>query len=90
MASMLRLLSVSLLLAAITSPVAAATLTNSDSAPVQLRITEPSGRTDIAIEPGTTEDICPAGCFVTMPNGDRLGLSGGESVEIKGGTASIK
>ena len=90
MASMIRLLSASLLLAAIAQPALAATLTNSDSTPVELQITEPRGRTDIAVEPGTTEDICPAGCFVTMPNGDRVGLSGGETIEIKGGTARIK
>lgn len=87
---MIRSLSASLLLATLTAPAFAATLTNSDSTPLQLTITEPRGRTDVAIEPGATEDICPAGCFVTLPNGDRLGLSGSETIEVKGGAAQIK
>jgi hypothetical protein len=34
--------------------------------------------------------ICASGCFLTLPNGDRIGLAGGETVEIKDGVATIK
>lgn len=90
MASMIRLLSASLLLSLLAGPVPAATLTNADDTPIELQIADSRGRTDLALEPGSTEDVCPTGCFVTLPNGDRLGLTGGEAVEIKGGAARIR
>ncbi len=45
---------------------------------------------DVAVEPGATETICPSGCFVTAPDGDRIGLSGNEVLEIIDGTLVVK
>ena len=67
----------------------AATLTNSDPATVVLTVAEPGGRSDVSLDPGTSQDICPTGCFITLPNGDHLGLNGSEKVDIRGGSATV-
>lgn len=79
-----------LLSGAMSVPALAATVTNKDSKTQVLVIVEGGSRAEVAVEPGATETICPAGCFVTLPNGDRVGLEGGETVELEGGSASIK
>ena len=76
--------------AAMTAPAMAATVTNKDADTQVLVVVEGGSRMEIALEPGSTETICPAGCFVTLPNGDRIALNGGEDVEIQGGSASVK
>ncbi len=76
--------------AAMTAPAMAATVTNKDADTQVLVVVEGGSRMEIALEPGSTETICPAGCFVTLPNGDRIALNGGEEVEIQGGSASVK
>ena len=76
--------------AALTAPAVAASVTNKDADTQVLVIVEDGSRVEVALEPGTTETICPSGCFVTLPNGDRIALNGGESVEIVGGSASVK
>ena len=53
-------------------------------------IVEKGNRMDVAIEAGATETLCPAGCFLTLPNGDRIGLEGKEQVDIVGGAATIR
>lgn len=68
----------------------AATVTNTDGDAVVLVIVEDGSRMDVALDPGASETVCPAGCFMTLPNGDRIGLVGGESVEIRGGAAVVK
>lgn len=68
----------------------AATVTNSGGEPVVLAITENGNRMDVALDPGASESICANGCFVTLPNGDRIALTGSETVEINGGSAVIK
>ncbi|SSC73185.1 unnamed protein product [Ciceribacter sp. T2.26MG-112.2] len=68
----------------------AASVTNSGTASIVLQVVEDGNRSEVAIDAGASETICPSGCFVTLPNGDRLGLEGGESVEIKDGSATVK
>ena len=76
--------------AAMSAPAMAASVTNKDADTQVLVVVEGGSRMQIALEPGSTETICPAGCFVTLPNGDRIALNGGETVEIEAGAASIK
>ena len=71
-------------------PAMAATVTNAGDQPVELQVVESAGRMDISLDPGATEEICPGGCFLTLPNGDRVGLTGNETVTIKDGGAVIK
>lgn len=87
---MKRMIMMLLVSAAMSAPAAAASVTNKDADTQVLVIVEDGSRMEVALEPGTTETICPSGCFVTLPNGDRIALNGGESVEIEGGEASIK
>ncbi len=68
----------------------AATITNKDGAAVMIVVTEGGQQTEVGVGPGQSVTVCGGGCFVTMPNGDRETLSGGEAVEISGGKASIK
>ena len=76
--------------AALTAPAVAASVTNKDADTQVLVIVEDGSRVEVALEPGSTETICPSGCFLTLPNGDRIALNGGEDVEIEGGAASVK
>ncbi len=89
-AKMKRMIVMLLLSGAMAAPALAATVTNKDDKTQVLVIVEGGSRAEVAVEPGSTQTICPAGCFVTLPNGDRVGLAGGETVEIEGGAASIK
>ena len=89
-AKMKRMIMMLLVSAAMTAPAMAATVTNKDADTQVLVVVEGGSRMEIALEPGSTETICPAGCFVTLPNGDRIALNGGEDVEIQGGSASVK
>lgn len=68
----------------------AATLTNTDSESHVLIVTEGSTKTEMLVEAGATVTFCPAGCFVTMPSGDRETLSGSETIEIVNRGAVIK
>ena len=66
-------------------PVAAmaATVTNTDDKPHTLIITEGGNQSEVMIAPGETISVCPSGCFVTMPNGDREVLTGTETLHIE-------
>jgi phage gp45-like len=68
----------------------AASVLNSGSSAVVLVVVEDGTKTEIALDAGGSDVICASGCFLTLPNGDRIGLSGGETVEIKDGVATIK
>ncbi|MCO6178645.1 hypothetical protein [Ciceribacter sp. RN22] len=68
----------------------AATVTNSGSSTVVLQVVEDGSRVELAVDAGETESFCPSGCFVTLPSGDRVGLEGGETIEIKDGAATVK
>jgi len=89
-AKMKRTIVMLLVSAGMTAPAMAASVTNKDADTQVLVIVEGGSRMEIAVEPGATQTICPAGCFVTLPNGDRIALNGGEEVEIEGGAASVK
>ena len=68
----------------------AASITNTDTDPAMLAVTEGSVRLDIVIDPGNTQDLCPSGCFITFPDGDRMALGGSETIEIVKGSAVLK
>lgn len=83
-----RLASVFLILSAVAA--SAASIVNKDDQPYALTVTEGGEKSEIAVAAGQTLSLCKGGCFIVMPNGDRETLSGGETVEIKGGRARIK
>lgn len=68
----------------------ASTVTNSDVTAQTIIVIEGADRQELVIEPSDTISFCPSGCFVTMPNGDRQVLNGGEALTISGGKAKIK
>jgi hypothetical protein len=72
------------------SAAAAATIVNKDDKPYTLIITEGGQRSEIGLGAGQTIMPCSAGCFLTLPNGDREALTGNETVEISGGRAKVK
>ena len=67
-----------------------AMVTNKDGETAVLVIVESESRMEVAIDAGATEMICPSGCFVTAPNGDRIGLQGEETMEIVNGSVIVK
>ncbi|MBP2237148.1 putative porin [Sinorhizobium kostiense] len=79
-----------LLCAVIGGAAHAATVTNRDGDTAMLVIVEGQSRIDVALASGATETICPMGCFVTLPSGDRIGLQGDETVEIVNGSFVFK
>lgn len=68
----------------------AASVTNTDPAAVVLVITEGGQRAEVVIDAGASESFCPSGCFMTTPDGDRIGLDGGETIDIVKGSAVVK
>ena len=74
----------------IASPAVAANVTNADGDAHVLVVTENGQQSEVGVNPGQTVDICPNGCFVNMPNGDREALTGSENIEISGGKAVFK
>ncbi|NVP57167.1 hypothetical protein [Mycoplana rhizolycopersici] len=87
---MTRMLAMLLMSTAVAAPALAASITNNDAEAVVLTIVENGSRSELAVGAGQTETVCPSGCFVTLPNGDRVALHGDETVEISGGAAVIK
>ncbi|WP_018688371.1 hypothetical protein [Ahrensia kielensis] len=67
----------------------AASIENKDSSAHTLSVTEDGVKNEIIIGANEIVTICQSGCFITMPNGDRAALSGGESVQIVDGAAII-
>ncbi|TDH35764.1 hypothetical protein E2A64_10565 [Pseudohoeflea suaedae] len=68
----------------------AASVTNKDSDVQVLVVTEGGVKREVAVDAGAKVEICPSGCFITMPSGDRETLSGPETLDIVGGSAVIK
>lgn len=68
----------------------AASAVNLDNEPRTIIVTEGGNKQEITMGAGETVEFCSGGCFVTMPNGDREALTGGETVEISGGAGKIK
>ncbi|MFN7010019.1 MAG: hypothetical protein ACK4PN_08300 [Allorhizobium sp.] len=87
---MIKFLAATAVLVSVAGGAFAASVSNTGSSPVVLTVVEDGNRTEVAIDAGASETICPSGCFLTLPNGDRIGLEGGETVEIKDGAATIK
>jgi hypothetical protein len=71
-------------------PAGSAAVTNLDSAPVMLLVTEQGTRTELVVPAGETIEFCLTGCFVTFPDGDKEALSGSETIELLGGDASVR
>lgn len=74
----------------VAGPGLAASVLNTGSSAVTLVVVEDGNRMEISVDAGGSDTICTSGCFLTLPNGDRIGLTGGETVEIKDGVATIK
>jgi len=68
----------------------AASVTNQDQQSQILIVTEGSDKIEMVVDAGATVSFCPAGCFVTMPSGDRETLGGPETITIINGAAVIK
>ncbi|MCV0377621.1 hypothetical protein [Nitratireductor sp.] len=68
----------------------AASAVNLDSEAHTLVVTEGGSQTELVVGAGETIEFCAAGCFVTMPNGDREVLSGSETIEISGGKGRVR
>jgi len=79
-----------LVLLAATIAANGATLTNKDANSQTVVVTEGGVKNELAIASGETITFCNAGCFLTLPNGDRAVLAGPENVEIVNGLAVIK
>jgi hypothetical protein len=71
------------------TPAVAATVTNLDDTPHTLTVTEGGAQLQVPIGAGETVEICPQGCFVTLPDGDRAVLTGADRLEIEGGRGRI-
>jgi predicted porin len=70
--------------------VQAATLVNKGDAPVTVVVTEDGQKNEVTAAPAETVQFCMAGCFITLPNGERQALAGTETVEISGADVLIK
>ena len=68
----------------------AATIKNTDQKTQSLVVAEGSSRRDVSLKADQTVDICPKGCFVTFPNGDRFAIKATDTIEINGSRASFK
>lgn len=68
----------------------AASLTNKDGDAHTLIVSEGASKGEITVAAGESVSICPNGCFLTMPNGDREALKGEETIEISNGKAIFK
>jgi hypothetical protein len=88
---MKNMLIMTVLAGALVAPTAAfsATVTNRDGSAHTLVVSEGGSQVEVSIGAGETIEICPQGCFVTMPNGDREVLTGPETLEIEGGRGKI-
>lgn len=87
---MSRMVFATVALLAMASGAAAASAINLDKEPRTIVVTEGGNRAEVTISAGEAIQFCPAGCFVTMPNGDRLPLNGSETVEISNGVGRVR
>ncbi|NJR13121.1 MAG: hypothetical protein HC779_00870 [Phyllobacteriaceae bacterium] len=68
----------------------AATLINKGEAAVTVVVTEDGQKNEVTAGAAETVQFCVAGCFVTLPNGERQALTGTETVEISGDSVLIR
>lgn len=87
---MKKLIIATLFLAGMAAPGLAASLTNKDGDTRTLIVSEGASKSELSVASGETVSICPNGCFLTMPNGDREALKGNEMIEISNGKAVFK
>lgn len=87
---MKKLISTLLIGLAMTGGAFAASITNKDAQSHVLIVTEGGSKMEVAVEAGASVTICPGGCFVVMPSGDREALAGSEQIDIVNGSAVIK
>lgn len=80
---------VSAALAAMAAAANATTVTNLDNEAHTLVVTEGGQQVEVEISAGDTIEICPTGCFVVLPNGDRQVLTGTERLEIEASRGRI-
>lgn len=80
---------IAVLVAATPAVASAATVTNLDDTTHVLAISEGGNQVELSIGPGETIEICPHGCFVTLPNGDREVLTGTETLQIEASRGKI-
>ena len=85
-----RSLAAACMAAASSFPALAATVTNRDAVPRLVSVTTTIGKVDVVVKAGETLGLCPQGCFMTFPNGDKEALSGGETIEILDGVGRIQ
>lgn len=90
MKTMKRMIAMFVGLAALGGVAHAASAVNLDSETRTLIVTEGASQAELSLAAGETVQFCPNGCFVTMPNGDREALTGGETIEISGGKGRIR
>jgi predicted porin len=90
MNTMLKALLASAGLALAATTAGAATLVNLGDAPVTIVVTEDGQKNEVTAGPAETVQFCVAGCFVTLPNGERQALAGTETLEITGADVLIK
>lgn len=67
----------------------AAEVTNNGAADIVVLVTEDGRRSEMMIAAGQKLSFCEAGCFVTLPNGDRHALIGTEIIEISDGSVTL-
>lgn len=86
-----KILTAMALTVALTAPAvaSAATVVNLDDETHTLIVSEGGSQAEVTIGAGETIEICPQGCFVTMPNGDREVLTGSEKLEIESSRGRI-
>lgn len=87
---MIRFLAVATSLLALAGVTSAASIVNRDAETQTVIVTEGGSQSEVAVASGQTAEICPDGCFITLPNGDRQALTGSEVIEISGGKATIR
>ncbi|MEJ5019730.1 hypothetical protein WH297_08255 [Ochrobactrum vermis] len=68
----------------------AAQISNKESAPQTIVVTEGASKREMIVAPGENVEFCASGCFVTFPNGDREALTGDETITLSGGKATLK
>jgi len=88
--NMVKSLVIALALTVTAGQALAASAVNLDNEPRTIIVTEGGNKQEITMGAGETVEFCSGGCFVTMPNGDREALTGGETIEISGGAGKIK
>ncbi len=88
--TILRIASVAALSSFILSGSAQAlTLTNSDSEPRVVTVTENGKRAEVSVAANGSVTVCQNGCFISFPSGDVMAFKGAERVVIQDGKGRV-